>query len=74
MLDGINPGILPGYAPISRPSRSDVASFLDIYGVAMSIFDECVRNRRIPKAGWSSIGMSLGLGTVEQSLLSRDTE
>lgn len=74
MLDRINPSELPNYPPISKPSKSDVVSFDVIYGVAMRIFDECVRKARIPKVGWSSIGTSLGLWTVAQSLLSRDTD
>ena len=74
MLDRVDPSELPNYTPIARPSASDVASFDDIYKVAMSIFSECVGNTRKTKVGWSSIGTSLGLWTAEQSLLSRDTD
>lgn len=74
MLDRVDPSELPNYAPSSGPSKSDVASFNDIYGVALSILSECVRKTKIPKVGWSSIGTSLGLWIVEQSLLSRDTD
>lgn len=61
MLDRINPKELPNYTPILKPSRSDVASFDDIYRVAMDIVSDCVGKRGKPKVGWSSTGTSLGL-------------
>ena len=57
MLDKIDPASLPDHPPVSTLSRSDVASFDDIDEQAVHIFNECVQRGRIPRVGWSSIGM-----------------
>ena len=56
MLDRFT-GILPG-ASRRAYTRSDTATFNDIYNVAVSLSSNCVNRKREPEAGWSSTGKS----------------
>lgn len=57
MLDRLWPGILPGASPRVY-TRSDTATFNDIYNQAVSLSSACVNRKREPEAGWSSTGKS----------------
>lgn len=55
MLDTFYPGILPGLRP-QQCAQSDIATFNQIYDVAVSLSSECVKKKLDPEAGWSSAG------------------
>ena len=57
MLDTFWPGTLPGDTPRVY-TRSDIATFNDIYDVALSLSSRCVRRKGEAEAGWSSTGKS----------------
>lgn len=57
MLDTFHPGSLPGSYP-QRYTRSDTATFNEIYDVAVHLSSNCVKNKVVPEAGWSFAGKS----------------
>lgn len=56
MLDTFYPGTLPGADMPQLYRQSDIATFNDIYNVAVSLSSECVKEKVEPEAGWSFAG------------------